>query len=214
MTRAILALGLALALAGCRPGGGEPTHHAATATIGGPFQLVDTERRVVSDRTLRGKPTAIFFGFTYCPEVCPTTLAAMSQALAELGPQATRFNTVFVSVDPERDTPAAMKEYLSNFDPRIRGFTGTPAQVERIAKAYRVYYRKVPIGDDSYTVDHSTAVYLFDADGAFIEPIRYGAPPNEIAGRMSALLSRPEPAQDPLEALRRFTRYCVERVTS
>jgi protein SCO1/2 len=162
-------------LAGCDR---KPEASAASKiAIGGPFQLIDQDGKPVTDKDLLGRPTAMFFGFTYCPEVCPTTLAAMTQWLEQLGPKADRLNVVFVSVDPERDKPAVLKEYLSNFDHRIRGFTGPEAEIAKTAKAYRVYYQKVPIAGGGYTMDHSSAILLFDAKGRFVEPIGYGGPP-------------------------------------
>ncbi|TCS17286.1 SCO family protein [Caulobacter sp. BK020] len=160
----------------------------ATIQIGGPFQLVDMNGRPVTEKTLLGKPTAIFFGFTYCPEVCPTTMAEMTAWLKALGPDADRLNVVFVSVDPERDTPEQLKLYLSNFDPRIQGFAGTPEAIAKTAKAYRVYYQKVATEGGGYTLDHSSAIYLFDAQGRFVEPIGYGGPPERGLAQLKALL--------------------------
>lgn len=160
----------------------------ASAKVGGPFQLVDQNGRAVTEKDLLGRPTAIFFGFTFCPEVCPTTLTEMTGWLRDLGPDADKLNVVFVSVDPERDTPEQLKLYLSNFDHRIRGLTGTTAQTDAAAKAYRVYHRKVPIEGGEYTVDHSSAVYLFDAKGQFVEPIGYGSPPERGLAQLKALL--------------------------
>lgn len=167
-----------------------PTEVATSSrvTIGGPFQLIDQDSRPVSEKTLLGKPTVIFFGFTYCPEVCPTTLAELTAALKTLGPQADKLNVVFVSVDPERDTPAQMKLYLSNFDRHIQGFTGAPEQIKAITKAYRVYYQKVPLDGGSYTMDHTSAVYLFDRKGQFAEVVAYKTPPDTVAERLRALL--------------------------
>lgn len=186
---ALAALVLALGLAGgvflFRSHAPAPT--AAGAQIGGAFQMVDANGRPVSERSLLGRPTVIFFGFTFCPEVCPTTLTELTAALAQLGPSADRLNVVFVSVDPERDTPAQLKLYLSNFDHRIQGYTGTPEQVARIAKAYRVYYAKVPQPGGGYTMDHSSVTYLFDAKGRFVEPIAYGAPLEREVVRLKAL---------------------------
>ncbi|MBO9710434.1 MAG: SCO family protein [Caulobacter sp.] len=161
----------------------------SAAQIGGPFQLVDVEGRPVSEKSLRGKPTAIFFGFTYCPEVCPTTLGQMTAWLDALGKDADKLNVVFVSVDPERDTPAQMKLYLSNFDHRIQGFTGAPEAVAKAAKAYRVYYRKVPVEGGEYTVDHTSMIYLMDRDGRFVEPIGYGGPPERGLDALKRLLA-------------------------
>jgi protein SCO1/2 len=160
----------------------------AASGIGGPFHLVDTSGRPVTDRDLRGKPTLVYFGFTYCPEVCPTTLTAITSWLHLLGPDADRLNVVFISLDPERDTPEALKAYLSNFDSRIRGFTGSVEDVAATAKAYRVYYKKVSTSDGSYTVDHSTAVYMFDAKGRFIAPISYGETEESAVPRLRELI--------------------------
>jgi protein SCO1/2 len=185
---AALALALVCApLAACdKPA--EPADQGSTVQIGGPFQLVDMNGRPVTEKTLLSKPTAIFFGFTYCPEVCPTTMAEMTAWLKALGPDADRLNVVFVSVDPERDTPEQLKLYLSNFDHRIQGFTGTPENIARTAKAYRVYYQKVATDGGGYTLDHSSAIYLFDAQGRFVEPIGYGGPPERGLDQLKALL--------------------------
>ncbi|WP_309643059.1 SCO family protein [Phenylobacterium sp.] len=184
-TSAVLAVALGLTACGPMP---QETGASQTAIrIGGPFALVDASGRPVTEKTLLGKPTAIFFGFTYCPEICPTTMAELTNWLKALGPDADRLNVVFVSVDPERDTPAQLKTYLSNFDPRIQGFTGSPEAVAAVAKAYRVYYAKVPT-DDGYTVDHSSAIYLFDAKGRFVEPIGYGAPGERAIGQLRKLI--------------------------
>lgn len=167
-----------------------PTATVAAVEIGGPFQLIDTAGRPVTEKALIGKPTAVFFGFTYCPEVCPTTLTEISAALNALGRDADRLNVVFVSVDPERDTPEQMKTYLANFDPRIQGFTGTPEAVATTAKAYRVFYKKVPLEGGNYTVDHSSAVYLFDKKGRFVEPIGYGSPQERVVAQLKKLVSQ------------------------
>ncbi|PHY22087.1 SCO family protein [Caulobacter sp. BP25] len=158
--------------------------------IGGPFNLVDMNGKPVTEQSLLGKPTAIFFGFTYCPEVCPTTLTDLTALLKMLGPDADKLNVVFVSVDPERDTPEQLRTYLSNFDPRIQGFTGTPETVAKAAKAYRVYYQKVPQDGGGYTIDHSSSIYLFDAKGQFVTPIAYQSPPDRALTQLRALLAR------------------------
>ena len=182
----LVAIGLAagLLLAGCGP---EPE---ASSEIGGPFALTDTDGRPVTDRDLLGRPSAVFFGFTYCPEVCPTTLAELTAAMQALGPEADRLNVVFISVDPERDTPDQLKIYMSNFDPRIRAFTGTPDAVDQAASAYRVFYRKVPIDGGSYTMDHTSTLFLFDAQGRFVEPVSYGEPVEVITDRLRNLIDR------------------------
>jgi protein SCO1/2 len=183
-----LALTLACApLAACdKPA--DQASERSTIRIGGPFQLIDMNGRPVTEKSLLGKPTAIFFGFTYCPEVCPTTMAEMTAWLKALGPDADKLNVVFVSVDPERDTPEQLKLYLSNFDRRIQGFTGTPENIAKTAKAYRVYYQKVATDGGGYTLDHSSAIYLFDAQGRFVEPIGYGGPPERGLAQLKALL--------------------------
>jgi protein SCO1/2 len=146
---------------------------ASVAGIGGPFTMTDHRGRTVTDRVIRGKPTMMFFGFTSCPDVCPTTLSDMSGWLEELGPAAVGLNAVFVSVDPERDTAEQMAAYLSQFDPRILGLTGTPAQLEEMARNYRFYYRRVPLEGGSYTMDHTAMVYLLDWNGRFVSTIDY-----------------------------------------
>lgn len=161
---------------------------ASSAPIGGPFTLVDDHGRTVTDRNLAGKPTAIFFGFTFCPEVCPTTLADLSADLKTLGPDADKLNVVYVTVDPERDTPKQMRAYLSAFDPRIIGLTGTPAEVARIAKEYDVYYKKIPLPGGGYTMDHSAGVYLMDRNGHFVQLMSYQEPPAEEVAKLRDLL--------------------------
>jgi protein SCO1/2 len=145
----------------------------SVAPIGGSFTLVDDTGAPVSDKTLAGKPFAIYFGYTYCPDVCPTTLFDLTRWIKELGPDADKLNYVFVTIDPKRDTPKLMHAYLASFDKRIRGFTGTPEQIAKIARDYRVYYKKIPTSDGSYLMDHSTMIYLMDADGKFDTLIQY-----------------------------------------
>lgn len=152
------------------------------SAIGGPFHLVDQSGTPVDQGLLRGRWSAVFFGYTYCPDVCPTTLAALGQAVSDLGPDAGRFQVVFVTVDPERDTPAALKAYLASptFPPDVRGLTGSPEQIAAVARAYHVYYQKVPQGS-SYSMDHTAVVYLMDAQGRFVRPLDVGVAPPEIA---------------------------------
>lgn len=157
------------------------------AEVGGPFQLLDTMGKPVTEQDLLGKPTVLFFGFTFCPEVCPTTLHELSGLMKELGPDADALNVVFVSVDPERDTPDQLREYLSLFDPRIRGFTGTEDQVERIAKAYRVYYQRVPLEGGGYTMDHTASVYLMNPEGRFTGTIAYGEAHDTALAKLTRL---------------------------
>jgi len=154
---------------------------AAPAAIGGPFQLTDQAGQSVTEANLKGRPTVIFFGFTHCPEICPTALFEMSEVLRVMGKDADRVNAWFVSVDPERDTVAAMKDYLSNFDPRLKGLTGSPEAVAKVISSYRVYAKKVPLKDGDYTMDHTALVYLMDRDGKFVAPFNLKRTPEEAA---------------------------------
>ena len=123
--------------------------------MGAPFKLVDHTGKPITDRALAGKPAAVFFGFTHCPEICPTTLVELSGWLDEIGDEGTDINAFFVSVDPVRDTPEIMRSYIENFSTRIVGVTGDPAEVSRLAKAWFVYFKKVPLDDGGYTMDHN-----------------------------------------------------------
>lgn len=143
------------------------------AGIGGPFQLTAHTGQPVTERDLAGKPYAIFFGFTRCPDVCPTTLLDMTSRLEELQGDADKLRILFVSIDPERDSPEFLADYMKSFDKRITALTGTTAQVASIAKAYRVIYEKVPGGGRDYTMNHTATVYLFDAKGGFVSTIAY-----------------------------------------
>jgi protein SCO1/2 len=144
----------------------------------------------VTDADFAGRWQLVFFGFTYCPDVCPTTLATVSAALAELGEDADQVAPLFVTVDPERDTPAAMAEYLANFDPRIVGLTGSPEQIKAAAKAFRVYYARVDKDDqpDGYTMDHSAFLYLMGPDGDYAAHFSHQDDPGEIAGGIRGFL--------------------------
>ncbi|WP_029063843.1 SCO family protein [Labrenzia sp. DG1229] len=143
------------------------------AAIGGPFELIDGNGETVTDATFAGKPTVLFFGFTYCPDVCPTTLSELQGWMDALGDDAEKLNYAFVSVDPERDTPEVMRDYVWAFDKRITPLTGSRDQVDAMIKAYRVYAKKVPLDDGDYTMDHSAAVYLMNADNKFVGTIAY-----------------------------------------
>jgi protein SCO1/2 len=146
----------------------------APADIGGPFRMTDQDGREVTEAVLKTGPTVVFFGFTYCPEVCPTTLARLTSWMRDLGPAADRLNVLFVSVDPQRDTPAQLKQYLSSFDPRIRGLSGSPEALAAMARDYKAYYSRVELPGGGYTMDHSATLYLFDRKGRFREVIGYG----------------------------------------
>ena len=151
--------------AGLQPG---EVFSTGQADVGGPFQLVDHDGRPVDQTMLEGKWSLVFFGFTYCPDFCPTTLAALEATKQRLGDKARDLQIVFISVDPERDTPQALKDYLSSdgFPEGVIGLTGTPEQVRAAADAYRAYYQKVGEGE-GYTMNHSLTVYLMGPDGQF-----------------------------------------------
>ncbi len=144
----------------------EPRQSASKVPIGGPFRLTSHEGKPFTDGDLKGKPFAVFFGFTHCPEVCPTTLYDLTQDLEALGRDADKMRVAFITVDPARDTPELMKTYLASFDPRIVGLTGTEDEIAAVAKAYKVYYRKVPT-DSDYTMDHTATILLMDSKGEF-----------------------------------------------
>jgi protein SCO1/2 len=137
---------------------------------GGPFHLEDQNGKPVSDQDMKGRPFVVFFGYTHCPDICPTTLFEISEVMKSLGRDADRTGALFITVDPERDTPATLKDYLSNFDPHLRGLTGAPAAVDTALKAYRVYAKKIPLKDGDYTMDHTAVVYLMDKNGRFVAP--------------------------------------------
>ncbi|MDE5440263.1 redoxin domain-containing protein [Bradyrhizobium sp. CSA207] len=154
---------------------------AQPAAIGGPFQLTDQNGKVVTDQNLKGKPTLIFFGYTHCPDVCPTSLFEISEVLRAMGKDADKVNAIFISVDPERDTQAAMKDYLSSFDPHLEGLSGDPTETAKVITSYRVYAKKVPTKDGDYTMDHTALTYLMDRDGRFVSPFNLKRSPEEAA---------------------------------
>jgi protein SCO1/2 len=156
--------------------------------IGGPFRLTDQDGRTVSDQDFKGKPLLVFFGFTHCPDICPTTLFDVSEVLRKLGPDADRVGAIYVTVDPERDTSATLKDYMASFDPHLRGLTGDADAIQAIAKEYRVYYKKVPLQDGDYTMDHTAIVYLMGKDGHFIAPFSLKRPPEVAAADLRKYL--------------------------
>lgn len=158
-----------------------PAH--ARAPLGGPFALTDENGHAVTARDMRGHPYLIFFGFTHCADVDRTTLTEVSAVLRKLGPDADRVGALFVTVDPQRDTPKAMKDYLSAFDPHIRGLTGAVAAVDAAMKAYHIYHHKVAF-KGGYAVDHTTTVYLVDKNGNFVGPFDVKRPPEDAAAAL------------------------------
>ena len=177
---AILALGL-VALIGVVAlilgGSGE---QGRVSSIGGPFSLTDQNGARVTEATYRGAPSIVFFGFTHCPDVCPTALFDMSEVLKRL-PADKRVSALFVTVDPERDTPAILKDYLSSFDPRISGLSGTRPEIDAALKSYRVYSKKQPQENGDYSMDHSAIIYLMDKQGRFVTALNLQSPPEAVA---------------------------------
>lgn len=159
------------------------------SAIGGAFQLVDQDGKRVDERVLKGKWSAVFFGFTYCPDVCPGTLQGLTAAADLLGPKAKDLQIVFISTDPERDTPANVKQWLEAQSPPAGtlGLTGTPQEVAVAAKAYRVVYSKSGEGSD-YAINHSTAIYLMDPKGRFVRIMAYGMTPEQMADQIKAAM--------------------------
>jgi protein SCO1/2 len=161
---------------------------AQPAAIGGPFALTDQDGKTVTDKNLKGKPTLIFFGYTHCPDVCPTALFEMSEVLRAMGKDADKVNAYFISVDPERDNQAAIKDYLSSFDPHLEGLSGNPEETARVITAYRVYAKKIPTKDGDYSMDHTALVYLMDRDGRFVSPFNLKRSPEEAAADLKRYL--------------------------
>jgi protein SCO1/2 len=155
--------------------------------VGGAFALTDQDGGEVTERDLLGRPSVIFFGFTSCPDVCPSTLLEITNWLTQLGPDADRLNMVFVSVDSEHDTPARIKLYLSSFDPRIRGFVGTETQIQKMTNAYGVRYKRVARNDGGYTYSHSALIYLMDRQGRYVGFLRYEEPDTEAVATLHRL---------------------------
>lgn len=182
VTVIVLAAGGYLFISGSQP---------AAMTVGGPFNLVDGDGHAVTDRTWPGKYLLVYFGYTFCPDVCPTTLSSVADALDQLGTAADRVQPLFITVDPKRDTPAVVKQYAASFSPRLVGLTGSPEQIAAVAKAYRVYYaeHRTGPGPDDYTMDHSSVLYLMGPDGRFLQPIRADQTGPEIAALLAKQVS-------------------------
>jgi protein SCO1/2 len=151
------------------------------SAIGGPFKLIDDNGKPITDQDMKGKPYLVFFGYTHCPDICPTTLFELSEVMRALGPDADKTRALFISIDPERDTPAAMKDYLSSFDPHLMGATGDAKAIGVAEKEYRVYAKKVPGENGDYSMDHTALVYLMDKEGRFVAPFRLDRKPEAAA---------------------------------
>ncbi|MEH0073752.1 SCO family protein [Pannonibacter sp. Pt2] len=187
---AALAIGAGYVTVSQMQNGGGTSQTASVASIGGPFTLVRADGTTVTDKDFAGKPLAIFFGFTFCPDVCPTTLSDLQGWIEQLGPDADRMNYAFVSVDPERDTPEVIGDYVAAFDPRITPLTGSREQIDAVIKAYRVYAKKVPLDGGGYTMDHSAMIYLMDGSNRFVGTIAYEEDPATALQKLKNLIAR------------------------
>ena len=186
---AVIALLLTVGAVLAFRGGALPTRLPLTAEIGGPFELTTHDGKRLSSKSLDGTPFAVFFGFTFCPDVCPTTMIELTNVLKRLGPDADRMRYFFVSVDTERDTPEHLKLYLSNFDPRITGLVGTAEEIAAIARAYRAYYEKVPT-KDGFTYNHTALIYLMGRDGKLAGTIAYQEKEDTQVTKLQRLIAR------------------------
>jgi protein SCO1/2 len=162
---------------------------ALSSAIGGPFRLMDQNGKPVTDADLKGKWSLIYFGYTHCPDACPTALNDIAIALDQLGPKRDAVRPVFITVDPERDTPAALKDYVTAFDAPILALTGTPEEVAQAARAYRVYYAKHPEAGGDYSMDHSSVIYVMDPQGRFTASFTHESTPEQISDRLKKLLA-------------------------
>jgi protein SCO1 len=158
-----------------------PGQEPRPSAVGGPFVLVSHEGKRVTERDFRGAPSLVFFGFTHCPDVCPTKLFEISEVLRAAGERGRAVRALFITVDPQRDTPEVLKSYLGSFDPRIVGLTGDSDAVEAALRAYRGFARKVPGKDGGYTMEHTSLVYLMDKGGRFVGAFNLNRPPAEAA---------------------------------
>lgn len=188
---AVILVAVVAVIAEQRLTGPHRTGTAPEVKIGGPFTLTDHTGRQVTEQDFRGKAMLMFFGYTYCPDVCPTSLTEISAAMDKLGPLAAKVVPILVSIDPERDTPEVLKDYVGHFHPGIVGLTGTPEQIKQAAKAYRVYFAKVPDkgGDkDAYLMDHSSVIYLMGPDGKFLAHFSTQTDAETMAAKIKSLL--------------------------
>jgi protein SCO1/2 len=172
------------------PQGGQPVQSSGAALIGGPFSLVGADGKPVTDRDFRGRYMLIFFGFTHCPDICPAELQVIAQALEQLGDKAKNVVPIFITLDPERDTPEAMANYVKSFGPNFVGLTGSPEAIAAAARAYRVAYSKVENkgSPDDYSVDHSALVYLMDPEGRYVTHFSYGLSADQMAEKLEKSL--------------------------
>jgi cytochrome oxidase Cu insertion factor (SCO1/SenC/PrrC family) len=202
LTLAVFAVVAAIAVAvlwyvAPTPGNDKPTiTSSGTADIGGPFTLTDNTGRRVTDKTYAGKYMLVYFGYTYCPDTCPTELSLMSRAVDQLGKDASAVQPIFITIDPERDTVKEMADYVSHFGSSLVGLTGTPEEIASVAKAYRVFYQKVAQHTEDgakadpggYLMNHSSFIYLMGPDGAYIDNFAPGTTPQDMAKRIRSII--------------------------
>jgi protein SCO1 len=187
----LISLGVGLSVLGLLPQRDGQSVQSTSVPFATPFTLTSHDNTPFSSESLKGAPYALFFGFTNCPDVCPTTLFDMSERLKALGPEGAKLKVLFISVDPERDTPEFLKRYLSSFDPRIIGLTGSPEAIKAVAKNYRAYFEKVPTNDGKdYTMNHTALVFLLDSKGQFVGTIDYKEAPEVAHKKLVNLLKR------------------------
>lgn len=169
-----------------------PVRHSGIASVGGPFQLVTHDGNTVTDKDFAGKFMLIYFGYTWCPDVCPLALQFMDDAMTRLGPDAAAIQPIFITIDPERDTPEVMKSYIASFHPDLIGLTGTPEQIAAAAEAYKMYYRKTePLDEnnpDSYGLDHMNIFYLIGPGGAYVSHFMSPTSPKDVAAKIATYL--------------------------
>ncbi|HEY9078760.1 SCO family protein [Magnetovibrio sp.] len=172
-------------------GHGGGTSSSSSVSIGGPFQLVDHNGKAVTDEDFRGKYMLVYFGYTFCPDVCPTSLSIVAEALDQLSPEELdKIVPIFISVDPDRDTPESLADFVPHFHEKLVGLTGTPEQIKAVARAYRAFYAKVNEDDPdgNYLMDHSSITYLMGPDGKYAAHFSHGTPPAAMAKRLAEIL--------------------------
>lgn len=161
------------------------------ALVGGPFSLNDDTGKRVTDKDYRGRYMLVFFGYTSCPDICPAALQLISAVLENLGPKADRIAPLFISIDPDRDTPQKLADYVKNFDPRLIGLTGTPDEIAKVTGAYKAYYKKVPSESgaaDEYSMDHTAIIYVMGPDGGFVTHFTAATNVDEMTAKLDKIL--------------------------
>lgn len=187
-TAIALLCGILIGFSGYLPGtGSKVSIETGTARVGGSFKLTAHNGEAVDNATLAGKPYLVFFGFTHCPDICPTTLFELTDFMAEMGPSADRFTPVFITVDPERDTQEVLAQYMTAFDQRIVALRGNQAETDATVKAFAAYYRKVPIEGGGYTMDHTAGIILMDAKGTFAGTLDIHEPRETVLAKLRRL---------------------------